>query len=169
MAAVHPDGAYFLVFVRITIKPLSEGEGVTGVIQTELRYLVGRAIHQPDFFRCQVEGIDAPFMLAGHNPVLRSGIRAAGQRHSAKHNNTDEERERPPVAGESWHHPFHTCNSIIPEAGAQPKIVSERLGHATVAFTLDTYGHVVPGLQEAAAKRFDEVLVRDSVTQLQVS
>jgi len=36
--------------------------------------------------------------------------------------------------------------------------VSERLGHATVAFTLDTYAHIVPGLQEAAAKAFDDFL-----------
>ena len=38
-------------------------------------------------------------------------------------------------------------------------IVQERLGHSTIAITLDTYSHVVPGLQEAAAKRFDEILV----------
>ena len=46
------------------------------------------------------------------------------------------------------------------KSGIHPKIVSERLGHATVAFTLDTYSHhmVVPGLQEAAAKAFDENL-----------
>ena len=44
------------------------------------------------------------------------------------------------------------------KSGVHPKIVSERLGHATVAFTLDTYTHVVPGLQESAAKIFDEVL-----------
>ena len=42
------------------------------------------------------------------------------------------------------------------KSGVHPKIVSERLGHATVAFTLDTYTHVVPGLQEAAALKFDE-------------
>ncbi len=44
------------------------------------------------------------------------------------------------------------------KSGVHPKIVSERLGHSTVAFTLDTYTHVVPGLQEAAAKAFDESL-----------
>ena len=38
-------------------------------------------------------------------------------------------------------------------AGVSPKIVSERLGHATVAFTLDTYTHVLPGLQEDAAAK----------------
>ena len=40
--------------------------------------------------------------------------------------------------------------------GTHPKIVQERLGHANIAITLDTYSHVAPGLQEAAAKRFDE-------------
>ena len=37
-------------------------------------------------------------------------------------------------------------------------IPSERLGHASVAITLDTYSHVLPGLQEAAAERFDMLL-----------
>lgn len=36
-------------------------------------------------------------------------------------------------------------------AGQNPKIVSERLGHASVSFTLDTYGHVLPGQQADAA------------------
>lgn len=44
------------------------------------------------------------------------------------------------------------------KSGIHPKIVSERLGHATVAFTLDTYTHVVPGLQEVAARTFDQVV-----------
>jgi integrase len=47
------------------------------------------------------------------------------------------------------------------KSGIHPKIVSERLGHASMAFTLDTYGHVVPGLQEAAAERFDRMLDLD--------
>ena len=42
-------------------------------------------------------------------------------------------------------------------AGEHPKIVSERLGHANIGITLDTYSHVLPGLQEAAAERFDRV------------
>jgi integrase len=40
--------------------------------------------------------------------------------------------------------------------GVHPKIVSERLGHSSIAITLDTYSHVLPGIQAAAAKRFDE-------------
>ena len=40
--------------------------------------------------------------------------------------------------------------------GAHPKVVQERLGHATISTTLDLYSHVAPGLQEAAAARFDD-------------
>jgi integrase len=42
------------------------------------------------------------------------------------------------------------------KAGVHPRVVQERLGHSTIAITLDTYSHVFPGLQEAAAKRFDD-------------
>jgi integrase len=47
--------------------------------------------------------------------------------------------------------------------GVHPKIVSERLGHSGVAITLDTYSHVLPGLQEEAARRFDEVMQQAKV------
>ena len=42
--------------------------------------------------------------------------------------------------------------------GIHPKIVQERLGHSTIAITLDTYSHVSPGLQQAAAQKFDDIL-----------
>jgi len=43
-------------------------------------------------------------------------------------------------------------------SGIHPKIAQERLGHATVAITLDLYSHVLPGMQADAAVRVDEVL-----------
>ena len=36
-------------------------------------------------------------------------------------------------------------------AGIHPKVVSERLGHATISITLDTYSHAIPAMQEEAA------------------
>jgi len=36
-----------------------------------------------------------------------------------------------------------------------PNVVSERLGHASIGTTLDTYSHVMPGLQEEAAEKID--------------
>ncbi len=43
--------------------------------------------------------------------------------------------------------------------GIHPKVVQERLGHSSIQITLDRYSHVAPGLQEAAAARFDEGLL----------
>jgi Arm DNA-binding domain len=41
-----------------------------------------------------------------------------------------------------------------------PKVVSERLGHASVAFTLDVYSHLVPGMQEEAATQIAALVDR---------
>jgi integrase len=43
--------------------------------------------------------------------------------------------------------------------GVHPKIVKERLGHASIQVMLDTYSHVAPGLQEVAANRFDNLVL----------
>ena len=44
------------------------------------------------------------------------------------------------------------------QQGVHPKVVSERLGHSTVAVTLDIYSHVVPSLQVQAASQLEELL-----------
>ncbi|HET6873754.1 MAG TPA: site-specific integrase [Acidimicrobiales bacterium] len=49
------------------------------------------------------------------------------------------------------HDARHSYATLALEAGVHPKIVSERLGHATVAITLDTYSHVTPSMQREAA------------------
>jgi len=56
------------------------------------------------------------------------------------------------------HDARHTHASIMLKQGIHPKIVQERLGHSSIQITLDTYSHVAPGLQEAAANRFDDIL-----------
>ena len=45
----------------------------------------------------------------------------------------------------------HTHATLALQAGIHPKIVSERLGHSTIAFTLDVYSHAIPHLQKEAA------------------
>lgn len=47
----------------------------------------------------------------------------------------------------------HTWATLAFEAGVHPKVVSERLGHSTIAITLDTYSHVVEGMDADAATR----------------
>jgi integrase len=53
------------------------------------------------------------------------------------------------------HDARHTHATLLLKQDVHPKIVQERLGHSTIATTLDIYSHVVPGLQDAAARAFD--------------
>jgi len=57
-----------------------------------------------------------------------------------------------------FHDLRHTHASLLLKAGVHPKVVSERLGHSSVTITLDRYSHLLPGLQEAAAAKFDELV-----------
>jgi len=52
-----------------------------------------------------------------------------------------------------FHDLRHTHATLALQAGVHPKVVSERLGHATVSITLDTYSHAIPAMQEEAAER----------------
>jgi len=54
------------------------------------------------------------------------------------------------------HDARHSHASLMLKQGTHPKIVQERLGHSSISITLDIYSHVAPGLQEAAAARFDQ-------------
>jgi integrase/predicted RNA-binding Zn-ribbon protein involved in translation (DUF1610 family) len=47
----------------------------------------------------------------------------------------------------------HTHATLALQAGIHPKVISERLGHATIAITLDTYSHAIPAMQEEAAAK----------------
>lgn len=62
------------------------------------------------------------------------------------------------LPGIRFHDLRHTHASLMLQNGVHPKIASERLGHSSIAITLDAYSHVLPGLQEAAALRFDDAL-----------
>jgi len=52
----------------------------------------------------------------------------------------------------------HTHATLALCAGIHPKVVSERLGHATVSFTLDVYSHAIPAMQEEAAAKIAGLL-----------
>ena len=62
------------------------------------------------------------------------------------------------LQGVRFHDLRHTHATMMLKANVHPKVVMERLGHSTIAITLDTYSHVVPGMQEKAALAFDEML-----------
>jgi len=60
--------------------------------------------------------------------------------------------------GVRFHDLRHTFASLMLLRGAKPKVISEVLGHASVAFTMDVYSHIIEGMQEDAMALLDEVL-----------
>ena len=52
----------------------------------------------------------------------------------------------------------HTSASLLLAAGVHPKIVQERFGHSSIVLTLDTYSHLIPGIQNVASEKMDDIL-----------
>jgi integrase len=102
------------------------------------RIMVGRPFKEDDFVFCTPEG--RPLLPDTISNVWRKMVKRAGLKHFRLHDAR------------------HTHASLLLKQGVHPKVVQERLGHATISTTLDLYSHVAPGLQAAAAARFDEVL-----------
>jgi integrase len=58
----------------------------------------------------------------------------------------------------TFHDLRHTCASLLFQKNIHPKFVQELLGHASVAITLDTYSHMLPGMGSEAAEAIANVL-----------
>jgi integrase len=59
----------------------------------------------------------------------------------------------------------HTCATLLLSEGENPKVVSERLGHASITLTLDVYSHVLPDMQKAATDKLENLLFKHIGTQ----
>lgn len=57
-----------------------------------------------------------------------------------------------------FHDLRHTCATLLLKQGMSPKVVAERLGHADIEILLNTYAHVLPSMQEAAAEMIENVI-----------
>jgi len=57
-----------------------------------------------------------------------------------------------------FHDLRHTCATLLLSKNVNPKVVSEMLGHASIAITLDTYSHVMPSMGDATAKAMEDAL-----------
>jgi integrase len=60
-----------------------------------------------------------------------------------------------------FHDLRHTCATLLLSKGVHPKFVQELLGHATIAITLDTYSHVMPGMGNQTARAMESTLEED--------
>lgn len=101
--------------------------------QVEHRRLLGDSYEDHDLVFCQANGRP----LHAHNIVQRDFRKVAAQAGLGR---------------VRFHDLRHAHATMLLQQGVHPKVVQERLGHASIAMTLDVYSHVVPGMQEAAAR-----------------
>lgn len=106
--------------------------------QEALRILSGTTLKEEDFVFSHIDGKPLLPNTVTHNWIKL--VRRIG------------------LTGIRLHDARHTHASLMLKQGIHPKIVQERLGHASISITLDTYTHVAPGLQEATANHFDELV-----------
>jgi integrase len=62
-----------------------------------------------------------------------------------------------------FHDLRHSQAALLIASGQHPKVIQERLGHASIKTTLDTYGHLFEGMDRAAADALDEELSNRAV------
>lgn len=69
------------------------------------------------------------------------------------------------LEGRVFHELRHTAVAFAIEAGAHPKAIQDRIGHASITTTLNVYGHLMPGLDSRLAERLDERLSKSLAPQ----
>jgi len=92
---------------------------------------------------------DLVFAGEGGNPINPSNLRNRSFKPLL---------ERAGLPRITFHDLRHTCASLLFQRNVHAKFVQELLGHASVAITLDTYSHMLPGMGGEAAKAIDEAL-----------
>ena len=104
--------------------------------QQESFALLGKTLTDEDYVFCHHDGTPLDPSTVSHS--FAHALRKAGL---------------PPMP---LHGLRHSHATLLLQAGTHPRVVMERLGHSSIRVTLDTYSHVVGGLQESAAQRFDD-------------
>lgn len=110
--------------------------------QARERLALGPAYQDNGLVFCQEDGRP----LHPHNVVRRSFRRLLAR------------AGLPPIR---FHDLRHSHATLLLTRGTHPKVVQERLGHSRIGTTLDTYSHIVPGMQRDAALRLDHLFRQD--------
>lgn len=136
--------------------------------------LSSRTISMPAFVMAELRTEYSRFLrrtnvhTLQHNPRHRVCVSSTGDPYSLKSyshpvlrlireiNAQREKQNLPRMPEASFHDLRHTHAAMLIRRGVQPKIISERLGHASIKITMDLYGYLMPGLQDVVADIFDQ-------------
>jgi integrase len=123
---------------------------LTGSATDALRSHLGRQMEEIDRLGDLYGDQGLVFTTASGAPLNPSNIRNRNLRRLTS---------KAGVPGIRFHDLRHTCATLLLSKNVHPKIVQEMLGHATVAITLDTYSHVLPGMGDQAAAALEDALL----------
>ena len=127
-----------------------------------------RTVSLPRFLRDELEAHLSRPLPGGNGPdaLVFPGPQGGPLRHGnfyRRHFRTAVSAALPAAKhGLRFHDLRHTCASLSIAAGAHPKLISARLGHSSIQITLDRYGHLLPGVEEALADALDIAFVAAS-------
>jgi integrase len=141
--------------------------------QNEVRVFCGKSWHNNDLVFPQATGeLRRPCHITqAFERIIHAcpdcdapGERSFGDlctRQPAKRKRHKERRcSRACMSGVRFHDLRHSHATDLLRAGVPVKVVSERLGHASITITLNTYAHVLPDMQDEAARQTDAILAR---------
>ncbi len=114
----------------------------------------------------QIAAVESVFQRAGHFPQnpKDQGLVFAGENSGLINPSNLRQRsftqlmKRARLPQITFHDLRHTCASLLFQRNVHPKFVQELLGHASVAITLDTYSHMLPGMGGEAADAMGAIL-----------
>jgi integrase len=137
-----------------------------GVIRVERAYDPKARTYVAPKSKAGVRRVPIPTVLKGYLMAVRrsSGLVFGGEEPFDRRHVVDRARSAWSDAGLDpigLHEARHTYASMMIDAGVNAKALSEFLGHASVAITLDRYGHLMPGAHGEAAALLDAYLARD--------
>ena len=137
-------------------------------------YLSARTISMPEFVMEELSKEYTSFLsrkdqhTLKHNPTHRVCVTSTGDPYSCKSyihplkrlieeiNTQREESGKPKMPKASFHDLRHTHAAMLIRRNVQPKVISERLGHASIKITMDLYGYLMPGLQDMVSDIFNK-------------
>src|SRR5450756_223848 len=138
--ALIPDGRDVVVSEPKTVK----GRRVIAIDPGTVEVLKAQAARQLE----EQGKWDEAWVDSGLGFTLENGQALAPESVSRYFRHAVKASMLPPIR---LHDLRHTHATLALQAGIHPKVVSERLGHATISITLDTYSHAIPAMQEEAA------------------
>ncbi len=142
------DGGRFTIGEPKTKKSRRSIRLTTQAAQT-LREHLSRQLRDIEMLGDRYEDKGLVFTTDTGSPIIPSNLRRRSFAPLLKKANLPSIR---------FHDLRHTCATLLLMKGVHPKFVQELLGHATIAITLDTYSHVMPGMGDATARAMEDAL-----------